>query len=436
MDHLIGPRIRQLRKERNLTQAAFVGPNISSGYLSLIEKGLRNPSAKALEHIAATLGVDIQSITGANPSSLGDSDRAEIDLLKTLLDIGDISSFQTRSEDAGSELRASLAFKTLLARAEGEKGNMLSAFTLLEKISRKELHAEAPIDVWEYVNTYSRFSTLIGNQSEAVYRLREILDKTDKTNRGDLSALISCVLASKLSELEDHASAFRLLYEARLSLKSRGSNFVEARILWSEAASCFNKGDFAQAISLSNRARILIVEEKEKAPLDRLDALLINCLIYYAKASTQELSFGLELVQSKLFELHEDKTQESQATLLETQKIELLSRIGRQKEALRLTEKVLASDFIPPIDLPLLLLLKCELTLAAGDHSFDAHIMEQSINSLIPMAKTVSLKRIAQRQIRLCLQNGLPLLANRAFEWYSDRDPSSLFFTNTYLEVE
>ena len=53
----VGERIRARRKELGLSQGALASGGVSRTYISLVERNMRNPSAKALRAIAPVLGV-------------------------------------------------------------------------------------------------------------------------------------------------------------------------------------------------------------------------------------------------------------------------------------------------------------------------------------------------------------------------------------------
>src|SRR5919197_6218242 len=53
----IGQRVLRLREERHLSQREVSGPGVSSGYVSRIETGKRDPSKKAIRVLAERLGV-------------------------------------------------------------------------------------------------------------------------------------------------------------------------------------------------------------------------------------------------------------------------------------------------------------------------------------------------------------------------------------------
>lgn len=59
----IGWNVRRLRAEREMTQEDFATDSgIDRGYISGVERGVRNPSVLVLERIATALGVDVAEL--------------------------------------------------------------------------------------------------------------------------------------------------------------------------------------------------------------------------------------------------------------------------------------------------------------------------------------------------------------------------------------
>ena len=59
----IGWNLRRLRKERDITQEAFANESgFDRGYISGVERGVRNPSVLVLERIAKALKVDVAEL--------------------------------------------------------------------------------------------------------------------------------------------------------------------------------------------------------------------------------------------------------------------------------------------------------------------------------------------------------------------------------------
>ncbi|MEU0337019.1 helix-turn-helix domain-containing protein [Streptomyces sp. NPDC006193] len=58
-----GRRLRKMRLERGLSQAAVVGEGMSTGYLSRLESGERRPTPRAVTYLAQRLGVDVSALS-------------------------------------------------------------------------------------------------------------------------------------------------------------------------------------------------------------------------------------------------------------------------------------------------------------------------------------------------------------------------------------
>ncbi|ALJ14732.1 helix-turn-helix domain-containing protein [Sphingopyxis macrogoltabida] len=62
----IGWNLRRLRKEREISQEDFATDSgFDRGYISGVERGVRNPSVLVLERIAVALGVDVAELLDA-----------------------------------------------------------------------------------------------------------------------------------------------------------------------------------------------------------------------------------------------------------------------------------------------------------------------------------------------------------------------------------
>ncbi len=62
----VGWNLRRLRKERAITQEDFATDSgFDRGYISGIERGVRNPSVCVLERLAAALDIDVEELIDA-----------------------------------------------------------------------------------------------------------------------------------------------------------------------------------------------------------------------------------------------------------------------------------------------------------------------------------------------------------------------------------
>ena len=66
----IGWNLRRLRKEREITQEDFATDSgFDRGYISGVERGVRNPSVKVLVRIANALKVDVAELFDAEKAA-------------------------------------------------------------------------------------------------------------------------------------------------------------------------------------------------------------------------------------------------------------------------------------------------------------------------------------------------------------------------------
>lgn len=72
-----GRRLKQLRTERHLSQAALAGEGVSPGYLSRLESGARPPTAQVVAYIAQRLNITVEELSG-EPSEVSSLARALI----------------------------------------------------------------------------------------------------------------------------------------------------------------------------------------------------------------------------------------------------------------------------------------------------------------------------------------------------------------------
>ncbi len=97
----LGGRLRSARQARGLTQGEVADEVMSVAYLSRIESGHRQPTAPALDALAARLGVSVESL-------LGVAERHQVDEMRLALDYAELSLESGQPEDAEDHLRTAL----------------------------------------------------------------------------------------------------------------------------------------------------------------------------------------------------------------------------------------------------------------------------------------------------------------------------------------
>lgn len=180
----LGQRLRQARQERGLTQEALAKPDLTKGFISLLEHDRAKPSVQTLERLAQRLGKPISYF-------LGDS---EAPVAQRILDV------------LGSRGRAELARR----RYEAALGvfTEMRQVAMVQRNSRMETHAILGVG-----------EALVGLRrlKDARTHLQDALDR----GRADGDTLVECRALHGLATVEHRHGRFTravALYRAALNV--------------------------------------------------------------------------------------------------------------------------------------------------------------------------------------------------------------------------
>ncbi|MFE9454447.1 helix-turn-helix domain-containing protein [Streptomyces sp. NPDC006739] len=91
-----GGRLRKLRQSRGLSQTALAGDGMSTGYLSRLESGARQPTERAVAYLAERLGLDVADFEEPAGGSLANA-------LSLVASTGSETAMETLREALGAE---------------------------------------------------------------------------------------------------------------------------------------------------------------------------------------------------------------------------------------------------------------------------------------------------------------------------------------------
>lgn len=257
----VGQRLRRLRKVQGLTQAQLAGPNYSAAYISSIEAGRRQPSARAMAYLADRLEVDRQELLTGRPA------RAETELRIRIQEASQ-ELYSGRYEDA-NELFASIALEAerhdlprIWARAEEGRA------TALERsgdVAGAERHFQRAFDLLqdepaparaEAVAGLARCAQMKGQVRYAVHLLEMYLLSLETHGLRDPVALMRTYssLIWPLSELDLHQRTSEAAAEA-MRLEPKVDQPVEVASMYLNVArELFRQGHADDALESLTRA--------------------------------------------------------------------------------------------------------------------------------------------------------------------------------------
>ncbi|MET7835797.1 helix-turn-helix domain-containing protein [Micromonospora sediminicola] len=249
-----GQRLRALRLGRGLSQAALAGNYISTGYLSRLESGARQPTPRVVAYLAERLGVEESAfLAQARPTSLA------IVLASvtsgTPRDSADRVAEALRLDDGRApELRWQALW--LLAGLRSDEGAHETAYGLLTELLALAEELDVPELLVRTCTRMSRCLRVLGDNVQAhEYAQRAVTLSTELAlpdRTAALHVLISTEAeAGRLGEARRHADLLCALTEG-----TPGTAYVEA--LWASATVSMRQGDHRASQEVLERALRLL----------------------------------------------------------------------------------------------------------------------------------------------------------------------------------
>lgn len=242
-----GRRLKELRAQRGLSQAALAGEELSTGYLSRLESGARPPTERVVAYLANKLDV---------PASVFEETSAGLAhilaMVTSAADDGDAAATLSAAIVAEGEHNPSLRWQGLwlLARLEDQFGQYRKELNYLQELVRlsdevrtPELRARARVQM-------ARCLRALGDNDQARVCATEAYDiaQEHELSVPDTAAALLVLVAAeaeagRLSEARVHADDL-----CRLAEQVTGVLPVEA--LWAAAAVRIRQGEAAAAHEL------------------------------------------------------------------------------------------------------------------------------------------------------------------------------------------
>ncbi|MFF4197479.1 helix-turn-helix domain-containing protein [Nonomuraea sp. NPDC001831] len=248
---LFGRRLRQLRTERGLTLAALAGEGMSTGYLSRLESGARQPTERAITHLAAQLGISPAALTQSTATSLAES-------LTLATGLSQDEGGQTLSEALKTSHGEDplLRWQALWQVAEwrqwrqeyAEQRTCLDELTTLsEQIGLPELQCRGLAALSRCMRSTGEIAGAVDAATHA-YELAEREALPVRVRASTLLALVSALAeAGRLPDAARHADEL-------LTLADQVSGALWAQVVWTVANIRVRQGDLDTGAELMNQA--------------------------------------------------------------------------------------------------------------------------------------------------------------------------------------
>ena len=266
----IGARLRRLRLEAGLSQAALAGGDVHPSYVSLLESGRRAPTAAVLAELAARLGVPVTQLTGEADSGL---DTALV-LAESAIGLGRASDAVVVLEPVIAHLgaaelaadarlfRVGETYATALERA----GRLDDATAVLERLRAAAESAPSRLPRLPVLISLTRCYREAGDIGRAIDVGEDALERLAGLGLADVegyAALVS-TLAGAYQERGDLRRAQLVLDELVARAEAEGSEPDRAPAYWNAAVLAVERGNAGEGLRLVEQAAALLSEEADR----------------------------------------------------------------------------------------------------------------------------------------------------------------------------
>ena len=191
----LGKRLKKMRLAVGLTQAELAAPNYTHAYVSSIEAGRRRPSAAAIAHFAARLGVDEDELATGRPADLSARLQMRLQDARKKVSSGDFDTARAEYEQIGREAKRYNLTRVVAEAVQGRalcterNGDLDEAIDLYER-AEEELRDESPLARAHAVAGRARCLQMLGDTRYAAYLMESLLVSLEQRGLRDPDALV------------------------------------------------------------------------------------------------------------------------------------------------------------------------------------------------------------------------------------------------------
>ncbi|MFY0406360.1 helix-turn-helix domain-containing protein [Solicola sp. PLA-1-18] len=275
----LGGRIRQLRRERGLSQRELGGDELSPSYVSLVEAGKRRPSAEAVALMAERLGTSPRGLTEDLDGEVLPRTRAEVDLdlkwARIAIRAGNPASAEKYArlvlDDVGVDESERLDALSLLAAATEGQGDLVGAIAIGEDLAT-QLDPDVTRELWLSTQVMLlRCYKDAGDMDLAIDLGERAMRLIGPTVREE-EMMLTVSLADAYAARGDLTRASMLLQNVTRRAEDTGSLQVRGGALWNASLVAADDGRIDDAVRLSEQALAVFSESDAVRNLARLHA--------------------------------------------------------------------------------------------------------------------------------------------------------------------
>ena len=389
----LGRNIKELRLAAGLKQSAFVGEFISSGYISLIEQGKRQPSEQALEHIARILGVATAELLEPKKQDLSSQVRVQLANIELHLANLDIDAAQEIHEQLPESVKLSLLCRAMQSEIDYGKGNFMAAELACTELMEDALAAEDWSVLRRAILTFGRIANRLNCLLECQIYLSQLRTRLLRIDGVDvlLMAQLTASLADRYMHLGDTASSMKLLTNLEELLPKVLDRRGLGSALWAKSNTAFAAGDYERALSLATEAQKYFAMESDEVS----EAILHNLRFSILKNSLIEGDSILLEAKSEIDALLGSRFSSGHFLndLLLLHRADIQVKLGEYQEALSTYEYLLEKLISDGQDTAAIYSQLAQIYIKLDNHELAEQYLEKSLDLIKDLEIDPSMRR-------------------------------------------
>ena len=338
----LGQRVKRLRQARGLTQQDLATNDIHASYVSLIEAGKRQPTAKTVETLAERLDTTVDYLVTGIEDDLRQRAELELGNARLLLDDGRAAeaaiAFRPLVESADPRIASEARWG--LARALEAAGDLESAVVEYESL-REDAAGDGPEEsLLAATIALSRCYREAGDLGHAIAVGEAALARIRRFGLAGTDDHVSVLLTVAMAHLErgDITKTRQLIDETQRHVEALGSPRARGAAYWNAALLAGELGDITESVRLIERAVALFGEGNDERNLARLRNAYAGLLVRDDPGRAEEAVTMLRQARETLGQLGS----QVDVAYCETELSRALTLTGHADEAVQVARSALS----------------------------------------------------------------------------------------------
>ncbi|WP_084962357.1 helix-turn-helix domain-containing protein [Thermoactinospora rubra] len=302
---LVGLRIKQVRRQRGLSQAQLAHPELSDSYISLIESGKRTPTPAVLELIAQKLDCSLSFLlNGVTAEQLEDIELA-LAYARLALENGEVVEARARFAEllANNNLTGLTALRQDtefgLALATEACGDLPEAIAILQRLHAEDVTPEREVELALAMCRVYRESDQL---TEAVEIGEQTLGRMAGHGWSDELVELGATLLAAYYHRGDMLKARQFAAELLNVADTLGTPRSLVAANWNAAIVAEKSGHGEEALALAERALAVQSETGHPRNLARLRTAVADLILQTRPQEAAQARAMLERVEREMSE--------------------------------------------------------------------------------------------------------------------------------------